>query len=188
MTVLQRKEAMGVDSAKLGKIVGSVALVAAIGFGFAIAMSNINDTETVAPASIGATQGLAKSAQVNQALNGAVGTAAVGATQGLAKSAQVNQALNGAVGTAAIGAYGLSQSALANQALNGETAASTSGPFLAGHPSQTHKGRNGATPASGSEWSTVGDPISARIPDYPQGDAGTSGGPSGSNSGGLFPR
>ena len=163
MTVLQRKEAMGVDPAKLGKMVGSVALVAAIGFGFAFAISNINETETVAPASIRA-------------------------TQELAKSAQVNQALNGAVGTAAAGTYGLTQSAQVNQALNGATIASVSGPFLAGHPKQTHKGRNGATPAPSTDWSAVGDPISERIPDYPKGATVTSGEASGSNSGGLFAR
>lgn len=142
MTVLQRKEAMGVDSAKLGKIVGAVALVGAIGFGFAFALSNIDGTDTVAPAAIGASQGLTNSAQTNQALNSAL-----------------------------------------------VTAASASGPFLAGHPSQTHKGRNSATPASGSEWSTVGDPISVRIPDYPQGEAvSASGDAAGSNRGDLLAR
>ncbi len=166
MTVLQRKEATGVDSAMLGKVVGSVALLAAIGFGFAVAMSNIEGTETVAPASIGAQ-----------------------APQGLAQSAEANQAVNGAIAAASLGTYGLTESALANQALNGKTVASVAGPFLAGHPSQTHKGRNGVKPASGSEWSTVGDPISDRIPDYSQGDAaGTSGDVSGFNSGDLFAR
>lgn len=166
MTVLQRKEATGVDSSKLGMIVGAVALVAALGFGLAVALSSIDGTETVAPGAIGAR-----------------------ASQGLAQSAQVNQALNGAVAAAGFGTSGLTQSALANQALNGETVTSVSGPFLAGHPSQTHRGRSIAKPASESEWSPAGDPVSDRIPDYPQSDgAGVSGGVAGFNNGDLFAR
>jgi hypothetical protein len=167
MTVLQRKEATGVDSARLAKMVGSVALIGAIGLGVGFALTSVDRVETVAPAEIGSqVQGLAKSAQANQSLNGAAAANAIGA-QGLAKSAQTNQALNGA------------------------SVASVTGPFLAGHPSQTHKGRNGVAPAAQVEWSAVGDPISTRIPDYPQsttGSAGTSGEASGFGNGDMFAR
>jgi hypothetical protein len=191
MTVLQRKEATGVDSARLAKMVGSVALIGAIGLGVGFALTSVDRVETVAPAEIGSqVQGLAKSAQANQSLNGAAAATAIGA-QGLAKSAEANQALNGAAAANAIGAQGLAKSAQTNQALNGASVASVTGPFLAGHPSQTHKGRNGVAPAAQVEWSAVGDPISTRIPDYPQsttGSAGTSGEASGFGNGDMFAR
>jgi hypothetical protein len=143
MTVLQRKEATGVDSARLAKMVGSVALIGAIGLGVGFALTSVDSVETLAPAEI-----------ESQA-------------QGLAKSAEANQALSGA------------------------SVAAVTGPFLAGHPSQTHKGRNVGAPAAKVESSAVGDPISDRIPDYPQsttGSAGTSGEASGFGNGEMFAR